>query len=275
MPAGAAHAVDLIEPAAGTGNAALSPVSLGLRILLASAVIALLCVCAGRPGHVAGELPAEPRIATPFVPSTRAVPAPPPVAAAHFDLAEPGIDPVRVSARIDPRTGQREDALTRGDVAAIEAVAVRVTLTRGASRHPAPTLFVLMARRAAGGPAVDRPALSVLRTGARGQILTKFGAVETLDVTFSGFAPRTCTGFVTRDTDFQLDGWFCAPLGHPPEPQALVCLIDALRLVDLADPETTAAFVRASPAERGCLAATGAEAAGRTGSLAPSARNKK
>ncbi|WCS25375.1 hypothetical protein LOK46_00605 [Methylobacterium sp. NMS14P] len=250
-----------------------TPGSLGLRIALASAAIALLWVIPRWPGEMPPVAP--PAAEARFVPSMQASPAPPAAAVAQFGLAEPGLDPVRVTARVDPRTGLREDTLTRGDFAAIEAPALRVQLTRGPQSGAPPTLFVLMARRAANGPALDRPALAVARTGARGQIRTKFGAVETLDVTFAGPSQRTCTGFVTRDAAFQLDGWLCAPLARPPEPQALACMLDALSLVDLADAGTTAAFAAAPDPSGACPATAGSEAPSRAGSLIRKPQNKK
>lgn len=275
MPTGTAHAVDRVEPGPFAWRM-WSPGALGPRMALASAVIALLCVCAWRPGGPARGAPGAQQAEAPFVPSVRATSAPHPVPAARFGLAEAGLDPVRVAARIDPRMGLREDVLTRGDFVVSEAPALRVTLTRGGAARTASTLFVLMARRAAGGPVIDGPALSVLRTGTRGSILTKFGAVETLEVTFSGTAQRTCTGFVTQDAAFRLDGWFCAPLGHPPEMRALGCMVDALSLVDPADPETTAIFAAAPLEGRACPSALAApETSGRTGSVAQRARNKK
>ncbi|KTS11684.1 hypothetical protein SB2_18825 [Methylobacterium radiotolerans] len=253
-----------------------SPGSLGVRIVLASAAIALLWALPRWTAETPGVAPAAPVAAeTAFVPSVQASPAPPAASVAQFGLAEPGLDPVRVSARVDPRTGLREDTLIRGDVAAIEAPALRVQLTRGFRSGAPPTLFVLMARRAANGPALDRPALAVARTGARDQIRTKFGAVETLEMTFAGPAQRTCTGFVTRDTAFQLDGWLCAPLARPPEPQALGCMLDALSLVDLADAATTAAFSVAPDPAGACPASSGTEPPGRAGSLIRRPQNKK
>lgn len=262
--------------AAGAPDGPGSPGSLGLRIALAAVAIVLLWALPRWPGEAPALAPAAPTAAeVAFVPSMRASPAPPAASVAQFGLAEPGLDPVRVTARVDPRTGLREDTLTRGDVAAIEAPALRVQLTRGAVSGPPPTLFVLMARRAANGPALDRPALAVARTGARGQIRTKFGAIETLEVTFAGPAQRTCTGFVTRDTAFQLDGWLCAPLARPPEPQALGCTLDALSLVDLADADATAAFAALPDAAGACPLAAVPEPQGRTGSLIRRPQNKK
>ena len=259
---------------------ALSPGALGLRLVLASAVIALLYVCAWRPGvgpaaTVPGLSQAAGAAGLGFVPTMRAPPAPPPLPAARFDLTEPGLDRVRVSARIDPRSGLREDTLIRGDFDALETPALRVTLTRGTEAGAAPTLFVLLARRAATGPTIDRPALSVLRTGSRGQADTKFGAVETLEVTFGGPTSRTCTGFVIRTAAFRLDGWSCAPLGRPPEVRALACTLDALHFVDLGDPETTAAFAAAASALSCPSVSKVAEASGGSGSLAKRSRNKK
>ncbi|MGH1574637.1 hypothetical protein ACRAWG_33290 [Methylobacterium sp. P31] len=252
----------------------LSIAGLCSRIALASAVIAALCYYAHQPV----EGPAAADTERPFVPAIAAAPAPPAAPVAQFGLAAPGLDPVQeAAARIDPLTGQREDTLTRGAFDQLETPTLRVTLTRGASAGGASSLFVLMARRAAMGPAFDRPALSVVRTGSSGQVQTKFGAVETLDVTLSGAIRRTCTGFVTRETVFRIDGWLCAPLGRPPEARMLGCMIDALGLVDLADPDATAAFSAPARAGPGCTPATTvADATGRTGSIGPrrQAKNK-
>ncbi|WP_267354583.1 MULTISPECIES: hypothetical protein [unclassified Methylobacterium] len=260
MVAGSGEALDGRAPAGPieglTGWVTLSPGALGVRLVLASAVIALLCVAAWRPGRGPGSPGGAAAVAIEvdggFKPRMPAAPAAPPVPVALFDLAQPGIDPVHVTAGLEPHTGLREDVLSRGDVAAIEAPALRLTLTRGTNAGAAPTLFILMARRAASGPSLDRPALAVVRTGSRGRIQTKFGAVDTLEVTFGNPAPRTCLGFVTLEAGFRLDGWSCAPLGQPPEAQALACTIDALSFVDLADPETTAAFSAAASASRSC-----------------------
>ncbi|MCJ2133201.1 hypothetical protein MKK69_03825 [Methylobacterium sp. J-026] len=280
MLIGSADARGGIAPAGLVERTALSPGALGLRLVLASSIIALLCVCAWRPvvgpaATVPGMSLAAAGTGLVFVPTMRAPAAPPPLPAARFDVAEPGLDPVRVSARIDPRSGLREDTLTRGDFDALEAPALRVTLSRGTEAGAAPTLFVLLARRAATGPTIDRPALSVLRTGARGQIDTKFGAVEILEVTFGGPTPRTCAGFVTRGAAFRLDGWSCAPLGRPPELQALTCTLDALRFLDLGDPETTTTFAGAASARSCPPASQVAEASDGAGSSAKRSRNKK
>lgn len=268
-----AEADDLIAVDAPPTRRRVSVTRLGSRLVLASAVIAALCYLARPPVETLTVVDAE----RPFTPATPASPAPPPAPVARFSLAEPAPGPVQeAAARIDPRTGLREDSLTRGAFEALETPTLRVTLTRGASAGAAPSLFVLMARRAASGPAFDRPALSVVRTGPGGQIQTKFGAVETLDVTLSGAIRRTCTGFVTRESVFRIDGWLCAPLGRPPEPRELGCMINALSLVDLTDPEAMAAFSAPSRADPGCAPATAvADATVRTGSIGSRRQGKK
>jgi hypothetical protein len=243
-----------------------------LRIAVASGLIAALAILA-RP---ASESAGAPLVEAPFVPTTAASSAASPAPSARFGLAEPGSDPVKVlAARIDLQTGQREDVLVRGDFAAIDGPALRVTLTRGPSAGFAPGLFVLMARRAAGGPMIGAPALAVLRTGARGRIPTKFGAVETLDVTLVGTTGRTCTGFVTREAIFRIDGWLCSPLGRSPETRTLGCMIDGLSLVDLADPDTMMAFSATAWPERACRTTAAADAIGRTGSIISRAQSRK
>ena len=261
------------------GPGGFSPGALGLRVVLASAVIALLCLGALRQSgglrtDQSGPL-VVPRFEPAFTPSIPVAAAPPPAPVARFAL-EPGPDPARVAARIDPRTGLREDAVSRGDLASIDAPAVSITLTRGRDAGAAPALFILLVRRAAAGSAIDQPAVSVVRTGAYGQIQTRFGAVETLEVTFGGSTQRTCLGFVTRESAFRLDGWSCTPLGRPPEAQALACALDALSFLDLADPDTTAAFSTAAGSTRSCpTVRTVAEVVGRAAATTQRSRNKK
>ena len=274
MPVGTARdELPVSDPGSPVGRRRGSRAGLGLRLLLAAAAITTLSLAA----RTRREVPAVAKIEAPFVPSVAARPASPPLPPARFGTAEPGLEPVRVvAARIDPRTGAREDTLTRGAFDTLEVPALRVTLTRGANGRAPSGLFVLMARRAANGPAIDGPALAVVRTGPSGRIDTKFGSVDILEVTLAGPARRTCTGFATHDTPFQLDGWLCAPLGQAPDPRSLACAIDALSLVDLADADATAAFSAAPDPERSCQ--TGpppAEGPSRTGSIGRGRRSKK
>ncbi|MFK5598514.1 hypothetical protein ACFZ8E_16190 [Methylobacterium sp. HMF5984] len=172
------------------------------------------------------------------------------------------------AARIEPRHGPQEQTLGRGDFAAIEETHLRLTLTRDAP-EPQPGLFVTLAQRAAEGPN-----LSVIRTGQRGRIATKFGAVETLEATLSGAGRRICTGFVTLEAQpARIDGWLCAPLGQPPEPRTLACTLDALTLDARADPATSAVFADAEGRrDANCdpiRALSSGEPEGRTGSIVP------
>lgn len=299
---------DLSENDAPRPSRRLPILGLTLRLAAASAVIAGLSLYArdtlrtappvrseiSAPGLSAPGLSA-PGLSAPsladafaaqaFVPSM-ARPARPALAivpdSARLRLdASDALEPVRAEPpRINPGTGLREEALSRGDFQAIEASALRLTLTRNLGPEPAPGLFVTMARRAADGPA-----LAVIRTGPRGRIATKFGLVETLEATLSGEGRRVCTGFATLEAaPVRIDGWLCAPLGQPPEPQAIACALDALDLDDPSDPATAAVFREATTRrDPGCAAKpTGksaelSEPAGRTGSIAAkrAARAKK
>lgn len=200
-----------------------------------------------------------------FVPALTPVPRPAVAAAGlgrlRLDMAG---EPVRIEA---PRIPQ-EQTLDRGDFSAIEETHLRLSLLRDAP-EPSPGLFVTLARRAAEGPN-----LSVIKTGLRGRIATKFGTVETLEATLSGDLRRVCTGFVTLEAGpVRIDGWLCAPLGQPPEPRTLACTLDALVLDERADPATDAVFAEAERRrDPGCdpvRTLSEKEPGGRTGSIAP------
>ena len=147
--------------------------------------------------------------------------------------------------RWSPATGLREDALTGGSFDAIEAPFLRVTMTETAlatepSGLPA-SLFVALARRAA-----EMQGLSVIRTGLRGQVETKFGAFEIVEASLSGTGQRVCTGFQSLDARaVRIDGWLCGVLGQAPEPRALACVIDRLTLSGQAAPTVETAFSEA------------------------------
>lgn len=130
-----------------------------------------------------------------------------------------------------------EDSLTQGTFEAIESPHLMVTVSQGDDDGPQ-SLFVTLARRAADGPG-----LAVTRTGERGRIDTKFGPMETIEATLVGASSRICTGFASLEPrPVRIDGWLCAPLGQPPERQALACTIDRLALDGPADAATEAVF---------------------------------
>ena len=136
-------------------------------------------------------------------------------------LAEPGSDPVHVAApgRCPDRSARRHAEprrlRSRSRPRAARYPDARLTCA-GSSRQ----LFVLMARRAAGGPrSAGRPSRSADR-------LTRPDPHEVRRCRDPGSDVRRprrrgpALGFVTRDAPYRLDGWLCAPLGHPPEAQA-------------------------------------------------------
>jgi hypothetical protein len=232
-------------------------IKLPVRLLAASAVIAGLTMMvrlSSSPPAVVPLQPVAPRQVLLDV--------------APLRLAEPGIDPVRVEpGRIDARTGLREDILGRGRFEAIEAPTLRLAMTRGIGAERAPSLFVLLARRAAQPLAGGDP-LAVMRTGARGAVGTRFGTVETMDAVLAGSATRTCTGFLAVQDGLRLDGFLCAPLGGAPDARMLACTLDALALDDPSDPTASATFRNAkgrSDCDRPGIAVT--DPVGRTGSI--------
>ncbi|MFD1279746.1 hypothetical protein [Methylobacterium goesingense] len=229
-----------------------------------------LVVQEGRPratlpavGAEAGMVPASAQVVRAARPLAETAP--------RFRLDDPeAIEPPRAeAARRNPASGRREDVVIQGGFDTIEASYLRLTLTELSDPEPGPSLFVTLARRAADGQA-----LAVIRTGERSTIETKFGPMETLEVTLGGDGKRTCTGFGSLHPGaIRLDGWLCAPLGQAPEPRAITCLLDKVALNGQASPEMEAAFAAfearrdpgcASPTARAATREIGSE----TGSLA-------
>lgn len=244
------------EGEAGPGRG-LTAVGLPIRVAAAAVVIAGIALAVRAP---------TPR--APVVVLRAPAAAPAVLGLAPLRLDEPGIDPVRVEpGRIDPKSGLREDILGRCSFAAIEAPVLRMAVTRGDGAETKPSLFVLVARRAALAARGELP-LSVLRAGQWDVVATRFGTAEVAQVTLSGPLTRTCTGFVATQPGLRLDGFLCAPLGSAPEPAALACTLDALGLEDPADPTATALF-RQSRNRSACGTARPPEPdpAGKTGSI--------
>ncbi|GJE56266.1 hypothetical protein [Methylobacterium thuringiense] len=212
---------------------------LAARLALAAAVIAGLSLFAR---DRTGSAP-SPRA---WTEPQRLVQAPAVRAAIPASTAGPllAMDSGDPPARAEPprwnaATGLREDALTQGSFDAIEAPFLRLTMTEtGQSPEPATSLFVTLARRAA-----EMQGLSVLRTGVRGTVETKFGPFETVEATLSGQGSRLCTGFAGIGAKaMRIDGWLCGVLGQAPEPRAVACAIGAVRLAIAATPTIEVAF---------------------------------
>ena len=203
---------------------------LGLQLAACAALIAGLTLAA-RDRIGAPEAP------RPWADPPRAETAPPDetarraVAAAEPLLTLPAADPDQPAraepTRWDPSLGRREDGVSQGGFDAIEAPYLLVTATdAGARAEAGPSLYVTLVRRAADGRG-----LAVTRTGERGVVATRFGGVETLEITLAGAGSRACTGFRSLDLGaVQLDGWLCGILGQAPEPQAVACAIDRIAL---------------------------------------------
>jgi len=204
---------------------------LAARLACAAALIAALSLAAreGRTGPEAAAPPALAEAPAPFVPrvSLAVRPAmPAAVAAPRFRLDDAdALEPARPErTRLDPASGRREETLGQGAFTNIDTPYLRLVVGEARPGDPPRNLFVTLARRAADGPG-----LSVIRTGERGRLATRFGAVETLEATFSGSLDRICTGFSgSAGEGFRFDGWLCAPLGQAPEPRAVACTLDAL-----------------------------------------------
>jgi len=214
-----------------------------IRVVAAGAVVAVLSWAARSGGSDA----AVPVMETPSGPgfvsiSAQAVRPATPLAlsAPRFRLDDPeAIEAPRAeAARLNPASGRREDLLVQGGFHTIEAPYLRLTVTEMSGAEPGPGLFVTLARRAADGQA-----LAVIRTGERGVIETKFGPMETLELTLGGEGKRACTGFASLNPGaLRLDGWLCAPLGQAPEPRAITCLLDKVALNGQASSDMAVAF---------------------------------
>lgn len=187
------------------------------RTIGAIAVIALLSVLASERRLADPPVAADPPA---FVPRFAAPAAAPPawstVAADRYRLGE-----ATGSARVQP--GLREDTLTAGTFAVHETPFLRLVVTETSEPDGEGSLFVTLARRAA-----EADGLAVVRTGERGQLATRFGALDTVDATLADAeGRRACTAFRVKAA-LRLDGWFCAPLAQLPEPQAVACTVERL-----------------------------------------------
>lgn len=176
-----------------------------------------------------------------------------------IDVA-PFEQPVRVdSPHWSAATGKREDGIAQGHFDTIEAPYLRMTVgevSRGAEANP--SLFVTLARRAAA-----LRGLSVTRTASRGTLETKFGPFETVEMTLQGDGSRSCTGFQSVGSEtVRIDGWFCGILGQAPEPSAVACSIDRLRLAGPANEPLETAFAEADRRRTTSCGGAGIAAAG-------------
>ena len=146
------------------------------------------------------------------------------------------------------RGGGRRDTLSLGAFDKGESY-LRVSFYRiGRESAPEPTMWVEMARRAAGvGMAIDRASTPTL-------LQTRFGAFETSDLTMSGPAGvRLCIGFRLSESSprFRISGFACGEQGRAFDRSALACVIDRFDLVAAGeDSQLRAFFARAEQDRR-------------------------
>jgi len=144
--------------------------------------------------------------------------------------------------------GGRRDTLSFGALDKSESY-LRVSFYRiGREDAAEPTMWVEMARRAAGA------GLSVDRASAPTLLPTRFGAFEASDLTMSGAAGvRVCIGFRLSETSprLRISGFACGEQGRPFDRSALACVIDRFDLVAAGeDSQLRAFFARAEQDRR-------------------------
>lgn len=181
-----------------------------------------------------------------------------------FGLESPELEnlPARLEAFQSSDGRQRQDRL---DLGSFESPGAHLHLRLqpdhdGAGVTPQPFIVAMVREAAARGLAIQR---SSLATG----LATRFGPVETADVTLAGDAEsRSCIAF-RRQGDavpLALSGWWCGTLARPADRQQLSCLIDRIDLRSAGDDLVLrAAFARTELKRNPSCAPTRLSAAGR------------
>jgi hypothetical protein len=173
---------------------------------------------------------------------------------AMFGLESPELD--RQTPAYESRRTQdgarREDTLVYGVFAEPRAhLLLRLSLDRNPDRLSQP--FVIATVREAAGRG-----MSIQRSGAAAPLDSRFGRIETADVTLSdGETSRACIAFRREagDLPFGLSGWWCGGPSRPADRQQLSCLLDRLDLLSAADDRALrTAFARTELARQpGCV----------------------
>jgi hypothetical protein len=153
---------------------------------------------------------------------------------AMFALDSPELD--RQSPAHEAHRSQagprRQDSLSFGAFAEAQPhLDLRFLTGQGLDQPPQPFVIGLVREAASRG-------MSVQRSSPPTAIETRFGAVETSDVTLSdGQASRPCIAFrkSADEMPLELSGWWCGAATRPADRQQLVCLIDRIDLVNAAD----------------------------------------
>ncbi|WP_066477306.1 hypothetical protein [Bosea sp. WAO] len=164
---------------------------------------------------------------------------------------------------------RREDVLSFGEFGEdkpLLALKLQVNRESGVQGAPAglsqPFVIALVRESAARG-------LSVGRSGATTPLETKFGMVETADISLNdGNAGRACIGFRHLDGSAHLSfsGWWCGGEGKPADRAQLGCMLDRIELLSAGDDsELRALFAKAEPHRRPGCSVPRQAAAGRKG----------
>jgi hypothetical protein len=130
----------------------------------------------------------------------------------------------------------REDNLSFGSAARVDALFMRVSVYRLGSeaKDPAP-FFVDLSRRAAS------VGLAVGKTTPGEAMPTKFGDMEIAEIKLTmNEVERSCLAFrrALPGEKLRLAGWYCAPAGSFAGRAGLSCLINRLALLSAGDDDT-------------------------------------
>jgi hypothetical protein len=175
------------------------------------------------------EAPVTPvQLSAPSAPTSTWMPIAGPLPVYGVDA--PGVRslPFAFTARRDA-AGAREDNLSFGSFDQEGEAHLRIILERAPNlERPEGGLFLDLARRASGS------GLAVMRSTPPEGLVTKFGPVESTEITLSDAIGRTCIGFrfAHQEVGFRVAGWLCPAKGQAIDRRELVCTLDRLSLVE-------------------------------------------
>jgi hypothetical protein len=217
--------------------------------IVASVAMLGMLAFAGRPTRpAAAPAPILPVAAAPAAPAWIEVNRP----FQTYDLAGGRFArlPLAYAARRDAAGTGRRDILTYGIALPGEAFLRLVVSRQGAEPAPDTTVFLDVARLAAGA------GLAVTRSGLAATLDTRFGVVETIGLSVARrdrSAP--CLGFRLADPAsaavLGLAGMACGTDERPIDPTSLACTIEKIDLVSAGDDEELRAVFVAAERRRG------------------------
>ena len=200
---------------------------LSVGCIAALAVLAYSAQQQDAPAFHRPSVPVHRAVAGAPSPVWTPVPRPLPI----FGLDAPQVTslPFAFTARRNA-AGAREDTLVFGAFDHDAAPHLRIILHR--SLHPdgsEPSLFLDLARRASAAAG-----LAVVRSTPAEGLATKFGVMDTSEVTLSDNSERVCLAFRFdhEAIGFRIAGWACLAQGQVMDLQELACTLDRLSLVE-------------------------------------------